>query len=156
MEKDLFQKMIQIGLVVSDLDTTLKNFEQMLGIGPFRVVEYPPAGQSECMRIYHGEPSDFTAKFSFFDFGNIELEVIQPLSGHSIWHDFLEEHGPGIHHLKFSMDYQQPARQHLEAHGFRCIQEGAAVGKNTGKVWSYYDLQGSLPFCVELMNEVIV
>lgn len=156
MEKDLFRHMIQVGLVVSDLENTLDNFEKLLGIGPFRIVDYPPVDEPDCLRMYQGNPSDFTAKFCFFDFGNIELEIIQPLSGSSIWLDFLNEHGPGIHHLKFSMDHQQPARQHFEANGFQCVQEGAAVGKNKGKVWSYFDLQDKLPFCVEIMNEVIV
>lgn len=155
MEDRLFHNVIQVGMVVSELEKTLDNFQKILGIGPFRIAEYPPKDDGACMREYQGEPADFTAKFCFFHFGNIELEVIQPLSGKSIWSDFLEEHGPGLHHIKFSMDRLEPARQRLEQEGFRCVQQGAAVGPNKGKVWAYYDLDGALPLCIEIMNEVI-
>lgn len=155
MDEQLFRNLIQVGMVVSDLDKTLEAFQSLLGIGPFRIAEYPPAGEENCLREYQGKPADFTAKFCFFHFGNIELEVIQPLSGDSIWSDFLREHGPGLHHLKFSMDRLEPARRQLEEHGFRCVQQGAAVGPNKGKVWAYYELQKDLPLCIEMMNEVI-
>ena len=155
MEDKLFRSVIQIGMVVADLEKTLDNFQKLLGIGPFRVAEYPPEDDRGCMREYLGEPGDFTGKFCFFQFGNIELEVIQPLSGQSIWRDFLEKHGPGLHHIKFSMDRLEPAQRRLEGAGFRCVQRGAAVGPNKGKVWAYYDLEDALPLCVEIMNEVI-
>ena len=116
MDELLFRNPIQVGMVVSNLDQTLEKFQSLLGIGPFRMVEYPPAG---------------------------------------IWSDFLREHGPGLHHLKFSMDRLEPARRQLEEHGFHCVQQGAAVGPNKGKVWAYYELQKDLPLCIEIMNEVI-
>lgn len=155
MGEGTFRKVIQIGMVVEDLDKTLQAFEQLLGIGPFRVVEYPPADEPWCRREYKGQPADFTARFSFFHFGNIELEVIQPLEGESIWRDFLRTHGPGLHHLKFSVDRLEPADRFLRQQGFACGQQGAAVGPNKGKTWAYYDLDGALPLCIELMNEVI-
>lgn len=155
MTEKLFRNVIQIGMVVSDLEKTLTNFQNLLGIGPFRISEYPPKDDPNCMREYMGQPGDFTAKFCFFHFGNIELEVIQPISGHSIWSDFLEKHGPGLHHIKFSMDHLTPARKQLESNGFPCVQQGAAVGPNRGKVWAYYDMQDALPLCIEIMNEVI-
>lgn len=76
-----FSKPIQIGLIVSDLETTLDNLQKIFGIGPFRIVNYPPEGMENIERMYQGEPADFTAKFCFFDLGNIEFEIIQPLSG---------------------------------------------------------------------------
>ena len=77
------------------------------------------------------------------------------LKGESIWRDFLQTHGPGIHHLKFSVDHLSPADEYLRGQGFACVQQGAAVGPNKGKTWAYYDLEGTLPLCIELMNEVI-
>lgn len=155
MKTELFRNVIQIGMVVEDLDKTLQTFESLLGIGPFRITDYPPAGEPDCQREYRGANADFTARFSFFHFGNIELAIIQPLKGESIWRDFLQTHGPGIHHLKFSVDHLSPADEYLRGQGFACVQQGAAVGPNKGKTWAYYDLEGTLPLCIELMNEVI-
>ena len=88
MDKTLFRNVVQVGMVVSDLDQTLEKFQSLLGIRPFRTVEYPPVGEEGCPREYRGKSGDFTARFCFFNLGGIELEVIQPLTGDSIWSDF--------------------------------------------------------------------
>lgn len=157
MDETLFRNVVQVGMVVSDLDQTLEKFQSLLGIRPFRTVEYPPVGEEGCLREYRGKSGDFTARFCFFNLGGIELEVIQPLTGDSIWSDFLRDHGPGLHHLKFPVDRLEPARRQLEENGFRCVQQGAAAGPNKGRMWVYYEHepQKDLPLCIEIMNEVI-
>lgn len=65
MKTELFRNVIQIGMVVEDLDKTLQTFESLLGIGPFRITDYPPAGEPDCQREYRGANADFTARFSF-------------------------------------------------------------------------------------------
>lgn len=154
-----FNRLIQIGMVVSDLDGTLENFQKILGVGPFKVVSYPPADMGEvelAQRICKGKVSDFTAKFCFFDFGNIEFEIIQPLGGENIWTDFLREKGPGLHHLKFLVDRLEPVQEHLSQFGIKTVQKGPAVGKNKGKEWAYYDATEQMGICIELMNDMIV
>ena len=37
--------------------------------------------------------------------GTVELDLIQPMEGKTIWSDFLSERGPGIHHLRFNVPY---------------------------------------------------
>lgn len=54
MKTELFRNVIQIGMVVEDLDKTLQTFESLLGIGPFRITDYPPAGEPDCQREYRG------------------------------------------------------------------------------------------------------
>jgi hypothetical protein len=44
--KEVFRKPIQIGLLVDDLETVIQNLETIFGIGPFRVVNFPPPGVS--------------------------------------------------------------------------------------------------------------
>lgn len=154
MKTELFRNVIQIGMVVEDLDKPCKPSRACWASAPSasQTILLPA---SDCQREYRGANADFTARFSFFHFGNIELEIIQPLKGESIWRDFLQTHGPGIHHLKFSVDHLSPADEYLRGQGFSCVQQGAAVGPNKGKTWAYYDLEGTLPLCIELMNEVI-
>jgi len=152
MGENHFEKLIQIGLVVSDLDTTLVNLQDLLGMGPFRIVSYPPKGAEDCPRVYRDQPGDFTAKFCFFDYGNIEFEVIQPLSGQNIWSEFLEKNGPGLHHIKFLVEDMPAAARHLTSKGAPLIQSGASVGKNAGRTWAFYDTQPQLGFYTEIMN----
>ena len=43
--ESVFRNPIQIGLVVRDLDKTLENLQNILGMGPFNVVKFPPEGE---------------------------------------------------------------------------------------------------------------
>ncbi len=152
--KDVFKNPIQIGMVVEDLEGALRNFEEILGIGPFTIVDFPPGGEDVKM-MYKGKPEPFTAKFCFFNLGNIEIEVIQPLTGKTIWRDFLDEKGPGLHHIKFSVPEHEPAKTYLEGKDLSISQMGASVGKNLGKEWVYYDTEDKVGFAIELMNEIV-
>lgn len=152
---EIFSRLIQIGMLTDDLDTTLANLESTLGIGPFRIAVYPPIVEQDCERYYHGIPADFKGKFCFFNFGNIEFEVIQPMGGKNIWSEFLEKNdGPGLHHLKYLVDSHDEVREHFEKLGIAEIQSGASVGVNKGRSWVYYDTYEALGFYTEVMNEL--
>jgi methylmalonyl-CoA/ethylmalonyl-CoA epimerase len=151
----VFRNPIQIGLIVEDLDKTLENLQNIFGIGPFRVVDFPPEGHENIMRKYHGKDADFTAKFCFFNLGNIELEIIQPLSGESIWRDFINKNGPGLHHIKFSIPEHEAVHQYFAENEIGISQMGASVGKNAGKTWVFYDTEDKIGFAIELMNEIV-
>jgi len=152
--KSLFNRPIQIGLIVEDLENTLENLEKIFGIGPFRIVEFPPEGEENVTRMYYGQPSDFKAKFCFYDLGNIELEIIQPLSGENIWSDFLAKHGPGLHHIKFNVPEHEEVRDYLGEHDIKITQMGSSVGKNAGKTWVFYGTEDKIGFAIELMNQL--
>lgn len=151
--KEIFKNPIQIGVLVEDLDSYLEKLERIFGIGPFRIADYPPQGEP-VEREYHGKKGNFKAKFCFYHLGNIELELIQPLEGDSIWEDFIKEHGPGIHHIKFEVDDHEPVRKYLKEHGYEISQQGAAVGPNKGKVWAFYPCYDEIGFDVEIMNRI--
>lgn len=151
--KRVFDAPIQIGILVNDLEPTLTRLEKDFGIGPWRIAEYPPHGESPYME-YHGKPGNFSAKFCFFKFQNIELEIIQPLSGDTIWQDWIDKHGPGIHHIKFLVDNHADAEQYLNDKGYKIYQQGASVGPNKGKVWAFYDTYDSIGFDIEIMNRL--
>ncbi|GAA0181808.1 hypothetical protein SH2C18_42890 [Clostridium sediminicola] len=153
--KETFSNPIQIGLIVDDLDTTLEKFEKIFGIGPFRVVDFPPEGEENITMKYKGEDEKFTAKFCFYNLGNIEFEIIQPLTGKTIWRDFLDEKGPGLHHIKFLVPTHDESREYLLDNGFNISQMGSSVGKNAGKEWVFYDTDDTLGFALEMMNEIV-
>jgi methylmalonyl-CoA/ethylmalonyl-CoA epimerase len=155
IDKQTFLNPIQIGMIVEDLEPVVKNLEEILGFGPFRIVDFPPEGQDVKM-MYQGKPAKFKAKFCFFDMGNIELELIQPVEGENIWSDFLKANGGmGLHHIKFSVPRHEPIRKYFESKGINISQMGASVGKNLGKEWVFYDTEDKLGFAVELMNSIV-
>jgi hypothetical protein len=89
-----------IGHVVEDLDAAVEDFHRRYGIEVSR-----PAFDLEVTDgLVRGEPQSFTARFIFLGLGGTELELIQPLTGTSPYALFLEEGGPGVHHLAFIVD----------------------------------------------------
>jgi len=153
--KEIFKKFLHIGVVVKDLEKTLDTLTNVFGIGPFKILDFPPKDMKDDIEMtYHGKPADFSAKFCFADMGNVELEIIQPISGKSVWFDFLEKHGEGIHHLKFKVPYLEETKQYLNEYNFKMIQSGSAVGVNKGKTWAYFGTEDKIGFVIEVLNEI--
>ena len=149
--QELFGSFVQIGVVVGDLDQSMAHLSEIFGIGPFRVTDWPPAGR-EMNRVYYGEPGDFTARMAFAELGPIELELIQPLTGRSIWADFLAQHGPGIHHIRFNVPEVGPVVDYLAGHDIEVSQQ--ASGLRPGTVWANFTTEDLVGFTIEIMKVV--
>lgn len=153
--KKIFKKFLHVGVVVRDLDRTLNTLTKVFGIGPFRIEDFPPKdAEGKVKMTYHDKPADFSAKFCFTKMGNVELEIIQPISGKSIWFDFLEEHGEGIHHLKFLVPNLEETKQYLDEHNLELTQLGSAVGPNKGRYWGYIGTEDKIGFIMEILTEL--
>jgi 4-hydroxyphenylpyruvate dioxygenase-like putative hemolysin len=67
--------------------------------------------------------------------GNVELELIQPLAGESPFHEFLQEHGEGLHHLAFNTEDYDGMVARFAAAGFKpLLQAEAYVATYKGTV----------------------
>jgi methylmalonyl-CoA/ethylmalonyl-CoA epimerase len=147
---DMFRDFVQIGVVVKDLDRSIQVLSEVFGIGPFRTVDWPPADRQDIQRIYRGQPGDFTARMAFTQLGPVELELIQPLQGESIWADFLNEHGEGIHHIRFNVFDIESVFSYLAEHGIEVAQMGS--GLRPGTTWANFDTEGKVGFTIEVMK----
>jgi methylmalonyl-CoA/ethylmalonyl-CoA epimerase len=90
--------MSQIGVVVKSVDDTMRHYEKLLGLGPFVVPEVKYFDT-----CYYGKPADFLFKMAFCSLGSVEMELIEPIQGPTIYHDFLKEKGEGLHHIGFDI-----------------------------------------------------
>jgi methylmalonyl-CoA/ethylmalonyl-CoA epimerase len=148
--QECFKQAFQVGVVVRDLDKTIAALSTIFGIGPFRTIVYPPAGREDIQRAYHGQPGDFTYRQAFADLGSVELEIIQPLSGPSIWADFLEKHGEGIHHIRFNTFDLAPVSEHLARLGIEVAMSGS--GLRPGTSWANFATEDVVGFTIEVMQ----
>jgi len=89
---------IQIGIVVKDLEETVDNYWATLGIGPWQIVRMePPILMDVTLRR---KPVEASMLAAIAKSGSVQLELIQPLEGPSIWKEFLERRGEGLHHVQ--------------------------------------------------------
>jgi methylmalonyl-CoA/ethylmalonyl-CoA epimerase len=56
-----------------------------------------------------GKPVEASMIAAIAQSGSVQLELIQPLEGASIWKEFLEEKGGGLHHVQSSLDQDPKA-----------------------------------------------
>ena len=147
-----FKQAIQIGAVVQNLELSIKILSSVFGIGPFRVVECPPPSRRN-QQFLKGKPARFRTRQAFADLGSVELELIQPLSGNTIWWQFLRKRGPGIHHIRFNVPNHQVVSDYLRQKGFPKTQEGAGI--RPGSYWINYDTEGLVGFVIEIMQPAL-
>ncbi|NIS59629.1 MAG: hypothetical protein GTO13_02665 [Proteobacteria bacterium] len=127
----------QIGIVVPDVEETIAYYQEKLLVGPFlRIPDFQKMGYEET--YYRGEPEGFNSTFAFFRLGTMEVEIIQPLYGRSIYRDFLEAGRQGLHHLGF--DVYDDLDQRLAAYRQMGI-EVLMSGRGANRGFAYLDTE---------------
>jgi hypothetical protein len=152
MPEGAFKHCIQVGVVVKDLDRKIENLNKIYSMGPFRIIEWPPEGRTDMQKVYHGQPGEFTCRLAFADLGTVELELIEPLQGPSIWQDFLDKHGEGIHHIRFNTFDEKPILDHLANNSVEVEMSGN--GTRPGTAFYYLGTEDQIGFTLEIMRAV--
>lgn len=96
------QTPVQIAWVTEDLDATESALTTLLGAKKWVRVPDVHFGPDTC--TYRGRPADFVAHISFSYAGDTQLELIAPVSGDSIYREFLDRAGAGLHHICMAVD----------------------------------------------------
>ena len=105
----------QVGFVVKSLEQAIQKYDPIFG--PFSKTEYGPQKAS-----YKGAPhSDYDLKFGFGKIGDIEIELIEYVSGDTPHRDFLAKGGEGMHHLRFRVDKLAPWAEKLNSIGYDVV-----------------------------------
>lgn len=97
------RKIWQICAVTNDLERTMQQWVDKLKIGPWKVrsfnsenMDYEYVGD----RMLDKEKEPWEFRIGITMVGDFEIEIIQPVKGPTIFQDWLDRHGEGIHHLK--------------------------------------------------------
>ena len=92
----------QIAWVVKDITVTERFFREAMGIANFSKPEIIRLAAFE--GTYYGEPCDAESLVSIAYSGGTFVELIQPLSGRSIFQDYLDKNpAGGLHHVAYSI-----------------------------------------------------
>lgn len=103
----------QLSIVVRDVDAAIDYFGATFGWGPFYI------GEASRRLPYKGEMSEINLRLAFTLVGDLEIELLQPLSGHSPHMDHLNRHGEGLLHIRFATDDIEAALAHLATQDIR-------------------------------------
>lgn len=144
--KDQFKKFFQLGLIVDNLDSFVKRYENDFGIGPWDIVDFTPE-LLPGMIVDGKTAADLRMKVAFCRAYGTELELIQPVS-ESIYMDWLRQHGPGLHHVAFVLNDYESIMSDLNAMGKKPLMEVTDGSKSRG--FAYVDLVKELGFILEL------
>lgn len=87
----------QVGFVVRDIDAAIAQYEPLFG--PFSRMETPIEGAT-----YRGRKADCELKIAFGRSGNLEIELIECVSGEGPHREFIDAGGEGMHHLRFRVE----------------------------------------------------
>ncbi|WP_213506917.1 VOC family protein [Paenibacillus faecis] len=148
MDKSLLGTRVvtQIGILVNDIEAVSQAYADFLG------VEKPAWSWTDPAEVarteYNGQPAAGRAKLAFFDFGQLQIELIEPDEQPSIWRDYLNEHGEGPHHIAFVIDGMKEKITLLEKRGMPLAQKGVY----TGGRYAYMDATRDLKLWIELLE----
>jgi methylmalonyl-CoA/ethylmalonyl-CoA epimerase len=84
----------QVAYVVRDMERALPHYTALFG--PFRRAESP---LRDC--LYYGQPTDIHLRLAVNRSGPVEVELLEVVSGSTPLADHLEQHGEGLHHVRF-------------------------------------------------------
>ncbi|MGH3302893.1 MAG: VOC family protein [Streptosporangiaceae bacterium] len=140
-------KITQIAVVVRDIEAALKTYTQTLGWGPWSVFEYaPPLLHDTTVR---GQPVEYRMIGAEANVDGLGFELIQPVSGPSIYQEFLDAHGEGVQHIacmKHSDADSVLMKDHWRAHGAEILMSGR-IGASIE--FYYLDTAPMLKFVLE-------
>lgn len=87
---------VQLAWVVADIEGAEDLFKRNHGVEHWTRLPAIHFGPETC--TYRGRPADFVSHIALSYVGDLQLELIEPVSGASIYSEFLNAHGPGLHH----------------------------------------------------------
>lgn len=90
-------RITQVAVVVKDLRKTMEAYHKVMGWGPWSVYEHkPPILHHTEVR---GKSVHYTMIGAEVHCNPIDFEILQPLEGPSIYKEFLDQRGEGLHHV---------------------------------------------------------
>jgi hypothetical protein len=129
----------QIAIVVKNLELVAENYWNILGIGPWAVFKWEAPLVYD--RKYYGKTVWAREKIALTQVGDVQLELVQPVDGPSIYGDWLKERGEGIHHMNFLVDDVDETVAILEKEGFPSLQGGKFGPPEMRGAFNYVDIK---------------
>ncbi len=129
-----FSNVHQLGFVVTDLNKAMAEYGARYRVRQWYGVVNEPMGEL----FYNGQPfTDQGYAMAIGYCGRTEIELITTSAQQNIYTEFLQEHGPGLHHISFFVDDIDKWIPQYKAIGYEVIQNGSTNGKTMKARFAY-------------------
>lgn len=137
----------QVAIVTDDVERDVKMWVSIAGVGPWTIFTYDET-VGDYLKVKGQKNEKFGFKVAYTRLKNIEIELLQPLYNMPVYESFLDEHGPGLHHIKEKVsDEKIPGLlEDYQKKGVLVIQEG----KLLKDIHYYLDTQNELKTYLEI------
>src|ERR1700759_3053994 len=120
----------EIALVVGGMGSALRSYTENPGWGPGGGLAYPPPLLHDT--VVRGKPCEFRMIGAETTVDGLGFELIQPVSGPSIYQEFLATHSEGVQHIacmKHSMEDSEALKKHWSERGAEILM-GGRIGES--------------------------
>lgn len=136
----------QIAIVVRNVEQAAARYATIFGVEKPNIIISD--GYDKAHTTYKGQASHAQVRMAFFDMGQVQLELIQPVGEPSAWKDGLDKHGEGFHHIAFWVPDTEASVKDLAQHGISVIQQGDFEGG----MYTYLDSEDQMGVMLELLQ----
>lgn len=126
----------QVAFLVEDLKSATEVWGALLGVNDWQIFTYSEKNVEHL--TYQGRPADFSMRLALAGTGP-QIELIQPMHGRSIYSDWIDAHGYGLHHLGFFVDSVKDTMERLRHNGMEIIQSGQNYGVDGDGGFAYFE-----------------
>ncbi|NLW79382.1 MAG: hypothetical protein GXY32_08245 [Ruminococcaceae bacterium] len=148
MPKAMITKVIKLGIAVKDLEKSVQLWEQVYGIGPWKVLTREMCAKAFTDVTYKGKPIEMDLCLAITDVDGLTIELLQQISDEGPFSDFIEEYGEGIQHM--AVEAEDGFIELLEQRGNTRMFSATMVNKNQELI--YFDSAKDLGFTVEVFK----
>lgn len=144
-DPSLFASVGQIGYAVANLDESMAAFTQA-NRASMKFDVFETVLDAEGHYRYHGHPDECKLRIATANFGAMDFELIQVMSGNHPARDFVESSGDGINHLGVYIDDLDYWRTYLLPKHAEVVIEGEFFISDSRKgQFAYVRLVGGGP-----------
>ena len=139
----------QVAWVVRDIDASEAFFKKIMGVPKF--LQFHNLKAKDTNGTYKGQPADWVIHLSIAYAGDTQIELIQPVSGASMYQEWIDQHGgDGVQHVAYWLDDADydAAAAHLEAAGFPLVQSFSLPMARIG----YFDTRPAIGVVTEIVG----
>ena len=123
------QKLYQVSVMVRDLDAAKARFRALLGVEAWVDIGIDSAQMPGCQ--YYGKPVEHTARLAIGRRDGACFELVEPLTGPTVYRDALDRRGECVHHIMVTLAPPQDfdrAAQELAGRGIVVGQSASIPG----------------------------